>query len=157
MRVRRTCVVGASPREVWELLGDPHHFPRWWPGVIRVEGVSDDRWTHVYTTKKGRTVRIDFRLRDSDPPGGDPPESARRSWEQEIAGTPFERVLKAAITEVLIEPADGSAEPATRVTIEQDQRLRGYSRTGGWMLRRATTGRLDEALDGLERIFGSAR
>ena len=39
-----------------------------------------------------------------------------------------------------------------RVTIAQRQTLRGYSRTGGFLLRRATASRLDEALDGLERL-----
>jgi uncharacterized protein YndB with AHSA1/START domain len=151
MRAKRTRVIGASCDEVWSLLEDPHHFPRWWPGVVRVEGVSEGRWTHVYTTKKGRTVRIDFRLLSSDPPAEDPTAPVRRSWEQEIQGTPFERVLNEAVTEVRLESAGDSG---TQVTIEQDQRLRGYSRTGGWMLRRATNARLDEALDGLERVLG---
>jgi uncharacterized protein YndB with AHSA1/START domain len=132
MRTRRSRTIEASPQAIWDVVGDPHHFPRWWPGVVRVEAVSERHWTHVYTTKKGRAVRIDFQLRDSEPPDQG---SARRSWEQELAGTPFERVLNAAVTEVALEP-DGPE--ATRVTIEQDQRLRGYSRTGGWMLRRAT-------------------
>jgi uncharacterized protein YndB with AHSA1/START domain len=151
MRTRRSRLIGASLEEVWAVVGDPHHFPRWWPGVVRVEGVSDDRWTHVYTTKRGRAVRIDFRLLDSEPPEEPAAGPARRSWEQEILGTPFERVLSEAVTDVQLRanPASG-----TEVTIEQNQRLRGYSRTGGWMLRRATNSRLDEALDGLERIFG---
>ena len=68
-----------------------------------------------------------------------------------MQGTPFERVLDEAVTEVLLEPADGGG---TQVTIAQLQRLRGYSRTGTLLLRRATDKRLDEALDGLERIFG---
>jgi hypothetical protein len=108
-----------------------------------MEGVQDDRWTQVFTTKKGRPVRVDFHLLDSDPPW-------QRSWEQEIAGSPFERVLNESITEVRLEPAD----EGTRVTISQSQKLRGYSRTGGFMLRRATSKKLDEALDGLERICG---
>jgi hypothetical protein len=33
------------------------------------------------------------------------------------------------------------------------QRLRGYSRTGGFLLRRASRAKLDEALDGLEQIL----
>ena len=37
------------------------------------------------------------------------------------------------------------------MTITQQQKLRGYSRTGGFMLRRATRSKLDEALDGLAR------
>jgi hypothetical protein len=108
--------------------------------VTRMEGVQGDRWTQVFTTKKGRAVRADFRLLESEPPW-------RRSWGQELAGTPFERVLSEATTEIQLEPADGG----TRVRIELRQRLRGYSRVGGLMLRRATRAKLDEALDGLER------
>jgi hypothetical protein len=67
-----------------------------------------------------------------------------------VAGTPFERVLQEAITEVVVEPADGG----TRVTIAQRHKLRGYSRLGAWSLRGATVKRLDEALAGLERILG---
>jgi uncharacterized protein YndB with AHSA1/START domain len=141
---RRTRVLQAAPQRVWEAIEDPHHMPRWWPGVTRMEGVDADRWTQVFTTKKGRPVRVDFHLVSSEPPWV-------RSWEQEIAGTPFERVLNEAITEIRLEPADDG----TRVTIEQRQKLRGYSRTGGFLLRRATRGKLDEALDGLERICGS--
>ena len=51
-------------------------------------------------------------------------------WEQELAGTPFERVLGESVTEIVLERVDGG----TRVTIEQRQKLRGYSRTGGFML-----------------------
>ena len=148
MEARRTRVIEAEPGAVWAVIEDPHHFPRWWPGVIRVEGVSGDRFTHVYTTKKGRTVRIDFRVLGTEAPDADSP--GHRSWEQDIPGTPFERVLREAITEVWLAPADTGA---ARVTIVQRQKLRGYSRTGGWMLRRATRARLDEALDGLERIL----
>ena len=146
---RRSRTVDAPVERVWEVIGDPHHMPRWWPGVTRMEGVEADRFTQVHTTKKGRPVRMDFHLVESEPPGpgGDPP--GRRSWEQEIEGTPFERVLGEAITEVVVEPADRG----TRVTLAQSQKLRGYSRTGGFLFRRATKGKLDEALDGLERIL----
>jgi uncharacterized protein YndB with AHSA1/START domain len=126
---------------VWKLLEDPHHLPRWWPGVRRVEAVRDDGWTQVLYTRKGRPVRVDLRLLASEPP-------SRRVWEQELAGTPFERVLSQAVTEVLVEPDQNGCA----VTIEQRQQLRGYSRTGGWMLRRATRRRLDEALEGLAQI-----
>ena len=124
--------------------------PRWWPGVKRMEDVQEDRWTQVFTTKKGRAVRLDFRLVSSQPPGpgGDPAGSRR--WEQELFGTPFERVLSEAITEMTVE---GAAQ-GSRVTIAQIQKLRGYSRTGGFLLRRATRSRLDEALDGLEEAVG---
>ena len=146
---RRSRTVNASPETVWEVIADPHHMPRWWPQVKRMEGVDDERFTQVFTTRKGRPVRMDFRVLVSEAPGpdGDPP--GRRAWEQEVEGTPFERVLGEAITEILVEPAQG----LTTVTIAQRQKLRGYSRTGGFLLRRATRGKLDEALDGLERIF----
>ena len=93
-----------------------------------MEGVDDDRWTQVFTTKRGRPVRADFHLTLSEP-------LRRRVWEQEVIGTPFERVLDEAITEVVLEPADGG----TQVTIALRQKLRGYSRTGGFMLRRAAS------------------
>jgi len=139
---RRTRVFAAAPQRVWELIEDPHHMPRWWPGVARMEGVEENRFTQVMVTKKGRPVRLDFLLVESDPPW-------RRAWQQEVDGTPFARVLETAVTEVLLEPeAEG-----TKVTIAQSQKLRGYSKTGGFLLKRATQAKLDEALDGLERLL----
>jgi uncharacterized protein YndB with AHSA1/START domain len=136
-------MIKASPIEIWELVADPEHMPRWWPGVARMEGVVGDRFTQVFTTKRGRPVRADFRVIQSDRPYA-------RAWQQEVEGTPFERVLNESIIAVSLAPGpDG-----TDVTIEQQQKLRGYSRTGGFLLRRATGGKLEEALDGLERILG---
>jgi uncharacterized protein YndB with AHSA1/START domain len=154
MDAHRSRVINAAPADIWAVLEDPDHFPRWWPGVVRVEGVSERGWTHVHTTKKGRAVRIDYRLLDSEPPDPDAGTAGRRSWEQEIPGTPFERVLNEAITEVVLEPSEAGDRTATRITIAQHQKLRGYSKTGGWMLRGATKKKLDEALEGLARICG---
>ncbi|MGH2855564.1 MAG: SRPBCC family protein, partial [Solirubrobacteraceae bacterium] len=36
---QRTRTIAAPAGEVWELVSDPHHLPRWWPRVARVEGV----------------------------------------------------------------------------------------------------------------------
>jgi hypothetical protein len=59
-------------------------------------------------------------------------------------------VLNESVVEVALEPeGDG-----TRITIAQRQKLRGYSRTGGFLLRRATAGKLQEALDGIVRACG---
>ncbi|MGZ4174087.1 MAG: SRPBCC family protein [Solirubrobacteraceae bacterium] len=138
---RRTRTIDAAPQRVWEVVEDPHHLPRWWPGVKRMESVAPESWTEVHMTKKGRPVRIDFRLLESEPPW-------RRSWEQEVVGTPFERVLNAAVTEIVLEPA----ESGTKVRLALKQNLRGYSRIGAVMLRRATGVKLDEALEGLARI-----
>ncbi len=137
----RSRKLAAPQAEVWALIADADHMPRWWPGVARIEGVSEDRFTQVFKTKKGRSVRLDFQVIESEPPWS-------RSWEQEIAGTPFERVLNQSIITVELKAAgDG-----TEVTLSHQQKLRGYSRTGGFMLRRATRRKLDEALDGLARI-----
>jgi uncharacterized protein YndB with AHSA1/START domain len=140
---RRSRTLPASPEQLWELIADPDHMPRWWPGVQRMEGVAPDRFTQVFKTKRGRSVRIDFRVLVSEPP-------TTRAWEQEVAGTPFERVLRASVIEVRLDPVPAGTE----VTIAQEQKLRGYSRTGGFLVRRATAAKLDEALEGLARITG---
>jgi uncharacterized protein YndB with AHSA1/START domain len=140
---RRTRKLAAPQQQLWELIADPHHLPRWWPGVERMEAVEQDSFTQVFKTKRGRPVRADFRVLQSEAPWV-------RAWEQEIPGTPFERVLNESIIEIRLEPAEGGTE----VTISHLQKLRGYSRTGGLMLRRASGAKLDEALDGLALICG---
>ena len=143
MGTRRTRTLSASPEQLWDVIADPHHMPRWWPGVERMEGVEPDRFTQVFKTKRGRPVRADFRVVTSEPP-------TTRAWEQEVDGTPFERVLSASVIEVRLDPVSAGTE----VTISQRQKLRGYSRTGGFLVRRATASRLDAALDGLAQICG---
>jgi uncharacterized protein YndB with AHSA1/START domain len=138
----RTRTVSAPPEAVWEIVADAHHMPRWWPGVLRMEGVAEASFTQVFTTKRGRPVRIDFSVISSDPP-------RTVAWTQEIPGTPFERVLIASVITVALAPSNGG----TLVTLTQEQRLRGSSRTGGFLLRRATRERLDEALAGLAALF----
>jgi uncharacterized protein YndB with AHSA1/START domain len=145
----RTRLLPAPVPEVWAVIEDPYQMPRWWPSLERMEGVEDDRFTQVFKTRRRRTVRADFRVLASEPPGGEY-TSGHRTWSQEVAGTPFEPVLHESITEIAVEPADGG----TKVTIAQRQRLRGYSKTGALAMRSATAKRLDEALDGLERLFG---
>ena len=44
----------------------------------------------------------------------------------------------------------------TEVSIAQAQKLRGYSRTGGFLMGSATKKKLDEALEGLERVTGTS-
>jgi uncharacterized protein YndB with AHSA1/START domain len=126
---------------VWKVVGDPHHFPRWWPKVGRVEGVNDDAWTLVYLTKKSKPVRADHVLIDNQP-------LVRRAWQQELEGTPFERMLREAVTAVELEPA----EEGTTVVLEVRQKLRGVNRLGGFLFRGANRRILNEALEGLERV-----
>jgi carbon monoxide dehydrogenase subunit G len=148
-RAERTRELPATPAAAWEVISDPFQMARWWPGVARVEGVEEDHFTLVFQTKRKRPVRMDFRVLASDAPGTGGEASGHRAWEQEVQGTPFGRVLESSITEILLDPAHGGT---TQVTIVQVQKLRGYSRSGALLLRRATEKRLDEALDELERI-----
>jgi carbon monoxide dehydrogenase subunit G len=143
-RTTRSATIPATPEQVWRTVSDPHHLPRWWPGVQRVEGVDAERFTEVLATDKGRSVRADFRVLESRAP-------AVRRWSQDVEGSPFEALLRSAETEVRLEPA---GEAATRVTVTMRQRLRGAGALGGFMLRRATARRLEEALAGLSRLHG---
>ena len=143
-RVRRTRVIDASRDAVWEVVADPHHLPRWWPGVERVEEASRESWTEVLRTGKGKVVRADFTRVDEDSPG-------RLAWRQEIDESPFERFLAKSLTEVSLEP---EGRGATRVGVRMTQRLRGLARLGSPMVRRATARQLDEALEGLDAITG---
>jgi uncharacterized protein YndB with AHSA1/START domain len=145
-RVRRSVTVDASPEQVWRTVCDPHHLPRWWPNVQRVEGVERERFTEVLATGKGRSVRADFRVLESRAP------SVRR-WAQEVAGSPFERLLRSAETEVRIDP-DGAG--AARVTVTIRQRLRGFGALGALVVRRATRRQADEALNALVRLHERA-
>lgn len=140
---QKSRIVEAPRHEVWRLIEDPAQLARWWPGVTATEDLQPDRWTEVHGGKRGGELRLGFRLRQSDAP-------SYRLWEQELAGTPFERVLSESMTELALEPVDGG----TLVTIATRQKLRGYSRTGARLIRRATAKQLGEALDGLQRLFG---
>lgn len=130
--------MAATPQEVWEVIADPHHFPRWWPGVVRVEEASALAWTKVLSTDKGKTVRADFTREAAEEP-------RRLRWRQELLESPFERILRESVVEVELEPEDGG----TRVSLTAVRKLRGLSRLGGFMFRRATRRQLAEALDGL--------
>jgi uncharacterized protein YndB with AHSA1/START domain len=145
MKISRSRVVAAPPEDVWTTVGDPYHMPRWWPRVERVELVRGDGFTQLLRTDKGRAIRADFRVTQSRRP-------ELRRWRQEVAGTPFEGILEWSETEVRLEPA---GDEGTRVTLEQEQKLRGLARFGGFMARRAARRSLDSALDGLETLHGA--
>lgn len=96
----------------------------------------------VLGTDRGTGVRADFRCTGAT-------SGERYEWEQQIEGTPFERVLRSARLEIGIVP-DSSG---TRVTLSSDETLRGISRLGGTMMRGAARERLDDALAGIERAL----
>jgi uncharacterized protein YndB with AHSA1/START domain len=127
------------------VIADPHHLPRWWPRVARVEDVEGGAFTEVMKTSRGKVVRADFELVSAD-------EGARAlRWQQRLAGSPFARVLSSALTTISLQEASGGTE----VTIVLEQTLAGIlPRLGSHMVRRAAANTIEQALDGLERISG---
>ncbi len=142
-KTTRSRKIAASPEAVWEVVGDPHHLPRWWPGVARVEDVRAGRFTEVIPTRRGKPVRLDFVVLESEPP-------LRRSWTQELAGTPFQRLLSAWTTTVTLQ-RDG--DEACLVTLEEHQQLRGSFRAGLLLQRRPANRRVESALSTLAGLF----
>lgn len=122
------------------MVSDPYSLPRWWPSLQRVEQASPQAWTKVFRSSRGKTIRADFERVSADPP-------QRLVWRQEVAGSPFERILADSVTEISLTPA---SEQATEVELMVRQRLRGLSRLGWFMVKRATGRQLVQALDDLE-------
>jgi uncharacterized protein YndB with AHSA1/START domain len=147
-RVSRRRIIPATAREVWALVSDPYHLPRWWPRATRVENVRGGRgarrshWTLVLGTKSGRPVRADYVCTSAA-------TGQRFVWEQEVAETPFERIVRSSELEIGLRADDAETE----VTLQSTQSLRGLSRLGSPMMRRATKRTLGEALDGIERAL----
>ncbi len=151
-RVTRRRTIAAPVEEVWGLISDPYSLPRWWPRTSRVESVDRkpegkrSQWTKVLETAEGRGVRADYRCLSSA-------EGERYVWEQQLAGSPFERHLRSSVVEIgLRSEADG-----TVVSLTSDQKLRGMSRLGSPMMRGGQGKILEQALDGLEAALGGPR
>ena len=131
--------------EVWDLVSDPYSLPRWWPRTSRVESVDRkpegkrSQWTKVLATAEGRGVRADYRCLSSA-------EGERYVWEQQLAGSPFERHLRRSVVEIGLQP-EGEG---TVVSLTSEQKLRGMSRLGSPLMRGGQGKILDQALDGLE-------
>jgi uncharacterized protein YndB with AHSA1/START domain len=142
MITNRTRVIAAPRDEVWKLVGDPYHHPRWWPRVERVEGVTSRGWTNVLISARGNTVRTDWTVDEHQQP-------VSRRWSQEIEGTPFERLFRHNTISAALEAVDGG----TAVTLTFDQRARGLARYLPFVLTRPMRRQIDEALDGLARAL----
>jgi hypothetical protein len=96
----------------------------------------------VLGTSEGRGVRADYRCTGCLEP-------ERYAWEQQVAGTPFERHLRGSSLEVGL----SAAGEGTEVALAGAQLLRGLSRLGSPMMRRGQGALLEEALDGIERAL----
>jgi len=110
--------------------------------VRAVKGSHPSRWTTVLGSQRGRGVRADYRCSGAT-------VAERYVWQQEIEGTPFEKILRSAELEIRLAGRD----EGTLITLVSSERLRGLSRLGSPMMRRATRQRLDEALAGIERAL----
>src|SRR3954469_16291146 len=100
-KVRRSRVIAADRRSIWDVVSDPYHRARWWPKVSRVEDVherargSGSQWTDVLTTASGKGVRAEFRCLYAH-------ELENYAWEQKIEGSPFAKVLQSSVTSVAL-------------------------------------------------------
>ena len=142
MVVRLERTVGASPDAVWRLVSDPSRLAEWWPGVTRVEDAGADAWTTVLTSPKGKAVRADYKLQERV-------EGTSVAWRQELAGSPFERILAEALTRVEL----AGAGDGTRVVLTLTQRPRGWARFSPMQLRAAARRQAESALDGLGAVL----
>jgi uncharacterized protein YndB with AHSA1/START domain len=140
--VVRARSVQAPQQAVWDLVSDPYHLPRWWPTVDRVEDVSDDAWTAVATSSRGRNVRFDYTRVYREEPN-------RVVWRQELAQTPFERYFRESLTGVVLDAGDGGG---TLVELRMVRKLRGLARFGSLQIRGAMRRELDGALDQLAQV-----
>ena len=144
MLLRRETVVAAAPEEVWRVVSDPEQLPRWWPGVTRVEEATPEGWSIVLRAPRGKTIRADYTRVEAV-------EGERLGWRQELAGSPFERILASALTTIALAPADAAG---TRVVIDLDQRPRGWARLAPLQFRTAAARQVQGAVDGLDALFG---
>ncbi len=134
--VRRSATFLDSPESLWATVSDPHHLPRWWPGVQRVEEVDPGSFTQVLEDSKGRTVRVDYSVLEQVSP-------SRCRWRSKSGGA-----LRRS--EVTIELAlEDAPTPGTRVTLTLRQTA-GLERLGS--LRRTGRAELEQALAELGRI-----
>ena len=129
----------ATSAAVWRVAADPHALPRWWPRVVRVERVTGREFTQVLQTPRGREVRADFEVTEQE-------QGRRRVWSQRLLGTPFEKYFASLVTELRVKPDGDEAV----VTLEVRQRMKGISRFGGFLARRAARRTLQDALAALE-------
>ena len=142
MITRRSRVLAVPRDQVWELVADPYHHPRWWPRVERVEGVTSRGWTNVLVSSRGNTVRTDWAVEVNQEP-------TERRWAQEIAGTPFERLFRRNAIEARLEREDDG----TRVTLSYHQQPRGLARVMPFLVKRPMGRQLDEALTNLAGVL----
>ncbi len=99
----------------------------------------------VVRSSRGVPVRMDWRV------AGSRRERLQR-WEQDLAGTPFARVLKASAVEIRLEPADEGC----RITVAVERELENRGLIAGWFGRRASRRHAGDALARLSRLANAS-
>ena len=140
--VARRRRVAAPASAVWALVSEPGRLAEWWPGVTRVEEASPHAWTTVLLSPRGKPVRADYTRAEYEHP-------RLMAWRQELAESPFERILSESLTRVELAP---EGERTTAVELTLKHRGRGFGRFGWLQLRRAARRQAEEALDNLGEL-----
>ena len=104
--VSRSRTVPAAPERLWTAVAGPRA-----PARVVARASSASRTPHARrgppcsVTPKGRTLRADYTLLESDHP-------RRLRWRHEVEESPFERILASSVTELELEPAGGGRDRA---------------------------------------------
>lgn len=152
-RVTRKLEVGQPIDRVWDFIGHPGNLAKWWPRIVRVEGLvgqpgsPGSHWTSLLEADSGRRVRLDFEATTVRPP-------EIFSWQQELAGTQFEKHLRRQEYSAVLHETTGG----TRIELVAETELKGSARLAGLTLRKSQGELLDAALTGLaDALSGDGR
>ncbi len=143
-RVSRSLEVPVAIESVWDFVSRPGNLAKWWPRVIRVEGVVGQAgttglsWTSLLEADSGRRVRLDFQATKADPPNA-------FGWTQELASTQFEKHLKRQDYMILLDDRAGG----TAIELVAETDLKGSAKLASLTLRKSQGRVLDRALSDL--------
>lgn len=143
-RVSRKLEIGLPIDHVWGFVSNPGNLGKWWPRIVRVEGLvgqpgsPGSRWTSLLEADSGRRVRLDFESTTVRSP-------EIFAWQQELAGTQFEKHLRRQEYSVLLHLVNGGTE----IELVAETELKGSARLAGLTLRKSQGELLDKALAGL--------
>ena len=59
---RRSRLVASPPEQVWDVVADPYHLPRWWPRLSNLGGAVHDRahhpWRDTLFSERGTLIAV---------------------------------------------------------------------------------------------------